>query len=646
MMKVFLITFFAFANVYANDVSPGGAQQVDTDSQVEVNSGMAKLMEHPKVEAAVGECEKVKADNEKAGVSSGAYAPFKDLGDCIWGHISEADRGDINQFLETQEQERNSKVGYDGKDLGTEGVQITEEMKALQAAMVKKIEEGTYGTGEKKNVVGHEHYYAMAKNAYGKNLVQAGTYFCMNTRRDSIHYIFDDSPSELEEGDDPNDPNNANKLSAQDKWMKELKGDPKQASQLAQVCMTHIQDICYDNYTDQFIRQVKESGLDASPYESLRRSGGDDHQFSFKKRGNDPGDKDVANATSNGDQYCTHLARENQQSPLEPIVNSKCSDDFAKTRRVACTVARQMKENRASIQAIDKITAQFEKIAQGGATGIVMQQEGSQEEQLQRFNPDAQNGTSINHLTTFSTKELIDDSEYTAKIEAKQDRFNDCWDAEKNELKNTDSCEEFVNTDKAERERMIAEFVLRRRTLEVKMAEDFEDEQKLEQAILEQGYSKEEAADLMAIEDGKFIKEQLRKRFAAESDALHNQLLEKMRKDTIKGSEISKTDDQKLLDDISKDLSSNVNRMRQLIRFNNVVSGYFQIGTGDDARSNLVPLETELTSIDDEDFKRRINESMPSLTDGSSDENNDDASLDDTTVRDVFLNVKRRPSED
>ena len=653
MMKI--ISFLIFlslsaTSVVAEDVSPGGAQAVRTDADVDVQNptgGMAELMDHPIVQEAVKACDNLKGNNTQADSNSNPYEPYGDLGDCIWGNLSAENRQQINEYLEQKEQERGTNAKFEGKGFGVGGVKVTDEMLKMQEIMAKKIKEGTYGTGEKKNIVAHGNYYTMAEQALGKNLVQAVSYYCMNTDTSLIFpppndstirppndstirppmFVFDD-----ETFPDDNDVDNLsfdkNIPYHQQFWKKEMEKDPKRVAQFYQMCMTHIQDICYDNVTDTFISMAKGK-VDTSKYEQFRSSGSD-HKFSFKFDDNDRTDK--RHSGSNGNNYCKKLEQDDGSWTEEG--HDKCKNKYVKSKTIACTIARQMKETRSAMDAIKKIKDRFKNLAENSSSAVL-------ENDAQKY--ESRDENSINSLTTFSSDELVN-ADVEGILSAKMDRFKECFNEETGEVVgNNDKCQEFIDLNRSDKEKLIAEYVLRRRSLEVKMEEQFGTEQEVIDAAMEQGYTQEEAKDLYQIEGGKFLKEQLQKRFAAESDAIHQQLLDKMNARTVaKDGEVTKTGDNATLEKIGKELAGNVGRMKQLIRFNNIMSGFFQVGEGTDAKSNLVPLNVELATIDDNDpLKRSLKDAMPSLTDGSDEGEDGVVGFGAGEVRKI-LDVKRR----
>jgi hypothetical protein len=635
MMKFILfLTFFMFFtnSTLANDVSPGGAQAVQTDADVDVStptSTMEKLMEMSEVQGAKESCALLKSNNENSDASSTKpYRPYKDLGDCIWGNLTDDQKDKISQAVDQEGNQNETdnpnieSTQFENKNFGEFNQAITPEMKAMTDMMVAKIEEGTYGTGEKKNIVGHDTYYEMAKQALGKNLVQATSYLCMNTEIKSARhnldnkefvFVFDDKVPTREDDfdldsasiDDPN-------LSNQEKWMKRLQNDPDQAAAIYQTCMFQIQDMCYDNVTDVFLRAAKGK-INTSEFEGFKSSGSD-HVHSYKL--DEAEGKVIAHDGASGNNYCKTL-KQNSDGTVEVDSSNLCTTgEFSKTKQIACTIARQMKETRSSMKALEIIEKRFNNLKEkGNNTSIAQGEEG---EKIELYKSKGEK--SINSLTTFSSDELTS-GEIEKILTEKKDNFKDCFNMEtKQVVGDSDKCAMYIDMNRDQKEQLIAEYLLRRRTLEHKMVSDLDDDMKLKEAVMAQGYTAEQADDLIDIEDGKYIKEQLQKRFALESDAIHQQLLEKMKKSTTStnGEVKNESKDQAILEDIGEDLANNVPRMKQLIRFNNIMSGFFKIDQNGEEKSNLVPLSVELKTLDDSsELKQRVEAAKPTLTDGS-----------------------------
>lgn len=614
-MKIFLLFTFVnllIAQTIGQETSPSGARALPTNADVKQedsssSSAMEILMDHPIVKDAEKKCDKIKSDRSKNG-NEGDYQPYRDLGDCIWGELGEEDRENITEFIEQKEKESKSETSYEGKDFGVGQVKATEEMQKMTEVITKKLTEGTYGKDEKDNIVAHGTYYQMAEQAFGKNLVMAVSHYCMNTDFSKKFFLFDESqPTQKQLEEDSSLKKDLPYY--QQQWKKKLEENPDEASKYYGLCMIHIQDICFDNVTDVFIRSAKEKKIDTSKYEEFKKSRAD-HTQSFKY--NDKDKKIKAYNVTSGENYCKQVV-EGSAGEYQEGISANCMTKFRDSQKIACTIVRQMKETRSAMDSIKKIQDRFKKLAENNPGAIIANNEKMYE---------SKGENSINSLTTFSSDELIN-ADVEGALTAKLDRFKDCYDEDKEEvIGNTDKCKEFLDLNRTDKERLIAEYVLRRRTIENRMEKKFENKDEVLKAAMEQGYSEEEANELYDIEDGKFIKDQLQKRFAAESDAIHQQLIDKMNARTVKkDGEVQKTGDQQTLEEIHKELTSNVKRMKQLIRFNNIMSGFFEVGEGEQKKNNLVPLNIELATLKDDDrLKRSLENALPSLTDGSAED--------------------------
>lgn len=594
---IFLIHLLLIPTAFGEgDISESGVRAIggpEESAETSQNSILSRMLEHERVQPAKTACDGKKDDGETT-YGDGIY---KSYGECIWGHLSAADQELLSEAIKTEQAKeadanRENTNEYDSLDLGfkRDEVELTPEMQKMQSFMAEKMKKALYGEGDKEKVAGHGNFYKMYKSSLGKNLIQSISAYCMGTdfdlAKDGRRYLYE-----------------KDKLTENyEKWenaLKETEGNNKtvQAVTLWNLCLSHIQFVCLDAKPPK----ISSAGGIEKP-DFVRSAANEISYITQADIDRDPNDditQDKLGQTksddSAGDSYC-------QKDDEDEKVTNCTRTKFKDARSHACIVYRSMKDTKYALQTIDKITNRLSEVAGGGAGGVIAAAgvAGKEENDAELYVSSGEN--SINAMTTYNSNELIEESGLAGDYnKAKEEFYSKCFNEESRTIINSDECNQYLDTNRSEKENEIAEFLLRKRAMEKKLESDFQDPEKLKKAIRELGYSDEKVAELMEIQDGEFIKKQLRKRMAAETDALHKALVDKMNATTsTEDGSISQDKDQDTLAKIGESLSSKTDRMKQLIRFNNIVSGFLEVENSESGErsKNLLGLQQELGVID------------------------------------------------
>jgi hypothetical protein len=108
--------------------------------------------------------------------------------------------------------------------------------------------------------------------------------------------------------------------------------------------------------------------------------------------------------------------------------------------------------------------------------------------------------------------------------------------------------------------------------------------------------------------------------------------------------DFSDDDDSSAIDTIAAELTDKTDRYADLVHFNNIVSGYLQVGSGSDAKRNTASLFAEIESASKDrkdaasDVRRAANEA--GISDDRDDENTDPASLGIDEINENILNYE------
>lgn len=676
-MRLILLTFtLLFGHILlANDTTPGGATatspgaltenegSVDTGMQVD---GLNELVEHELVKPTYESCmEKMATKGENN--SSWAY---DSLGDCIWKELPQDTREALAEHIEENDaKEKRDK--YSGKGLsnisadfflGDDQSQTKAEMEKLQEFMAEKLDKGMYGENNDK-IVGHSHYYSLYKTAIGKNAIQTMSAYCMGTdfelANDHSRFLYIE----------------ANLTDNQKKWQSALaqtkqtqgkdgstKTTPK-AVALWRSCLTHIASVCEDSHPALIEKDGQKVFISTATRSTYQKTNNDDD-----------GKRQEA---ANGDGYCGQLSSSNL--PGQSIsAQTLCKNKFEAAHPHACTVVNSLKDAKNAIAAIKKITARFRAHSCEGAdpndtsgddsdcvsTGGRIEQDsqnadGSAVAQKDRYI--SEGDQSVSRLATFSSEEIVSESGLKEQFEQADKDFKEkCYDG--NRIIDEDACKKYISTDRNKREAEIAEFLLKRRALEERMAADFDGkdgEKAIKKALVEAGYTddgtslNEEGENLFKLKTNSgenFAKDQLKRKLAAETDALHQALLKRMNASTSAKDgalDASNSQDQEALAKIGEALADKTSRMKQLIRFNNIVSGFLEVDGGS---SNLFPLQKEMgTFASAEGDEANTLDSIKTVLDdhgpdgfGDADSSTpDNVDLDDEQIDKNFLRLNR-----
>lgn len=578
------------------DISESGVRAIggpEESAETSQNSILNRMLEHERVQPAKTACDGKKDD----GATTYGNEAYQSYGECIWGHLSAEDQSLLSEAIKSEQaKERDEAIrasggtpnDYDSVDLGVNDMKLTPEMEKMQDFMSEKISKSLYGEGDKEKVAGHGNFYKLYKSSLGKNLIQSITTYCMGTNFD----VANSGKRFLYEED-----NLENNYKSWENALKTSTGDNNESVQavgLWNLCLAHIQFICLDARPPK----LKRGGGIEKP-DFVRSSSNEISYITQADIDRDPNDditQDKLGQTKDnnvtGDTYCLKDNADQITDSSQKHVSS-CQSKYMGAQPQACVVYRAMKDTKYAMQTIDKITDRFNEIAAGGASGTLQS-----DAEIYR----SEGEDSINAMTTFNSNELVEESGLAEDYnKTKEEFYSKCFNEQSNTIINSDECSKYLDTNRNEKENEIAEFLIRKRAMEKKLESDFEDPEKLKSAIKELGYTDDKVEELMGIDNGNFIKDQIRKRMAAETDALHKALVSKMNATTsVEDGAITADNDQSTLEKIGKTLSSKTDRMKQLIRFNNIVSGFLEVENSESGErsKNLLGLQEELGIID------------------------------------------------
>ena len=335
----------------------------------------------------------------------------------------------------------------------------------------------------------------------------------------------------------------------------------------------------------------------------------------------------------------------------EPRFNKAVSE--RETKGKACQVSQYLKGARQSLGALEKLDEKMDEKRQGEAV-IGYQMEVCKDVskgkcknkgEIESYNAgDKEKG--IDALTTLTSTEAVEESGMKDAQKGLEEEYKKCKDNQ-----DEDTCKKFLATNRTEQEGIIDEYDIRSQAMLAKIQKLKREKSKdgLTQYLKEEGYSEDQISE-MTNDDAKVQK--LWTSIEEKYQNARKNLVKSMRK-RMEGSTTKKDDqivfsgsgsDSVAIDTIAAELTDKTDRYADLVHFNNIVSGYLQVGSGSDAKRNTASLFAEIESASKDrkdaasDVRRAANEA--GISDDRDDENTDPASLGIDEINENILNYE------
>lgn len=549
---VFLMLFTPL--LWATNAIPvGGAPDVQGESAsgslALSNQELEYVLEDPSA--------KVKYDRCKQLV--GAATLNTDVSTCLWeGTYTDKATGntvtDPNLALSTSEQEQvaerlgslktggrapaNDDKKFESQDLNfLQKAESEPAFKAIRDHMIKKLNETIYGDAErgKLKMADHRVFHELYKSQLSKNVIQAMSSYCLDADPGNDFLVPGSSSSpdldsvrtsNLNILKDPTlvpDPNNTGKQTVNGK----INFD---------TCIRNLKHICYA--TANYAPRAPNTA--SSPCASTPTAGG----------GKGP----------------------------------RCEPEYDDSKTRACNVVTYINQLKQNIVAVQKIEDRFNELEQGNKGQGLSLGGGQQLEMNSRTE-------NVEVITNMSSKEFVEESGFKDKLAEEQAEFEKCFENIQTDPSlppdwkftgDAETCKKFLNENKEEASKFIAEADTRTRALEVDLKKTLaEDEQKgVESYLKDQAYTEEQIEqiknDPAILAD---VRRQIENRYKAEREAYIKTLADKVKSRTMESDgdfanaanpDISK------LEEIGNELVGRTKKYTELIHFNNIVSGYLE----------------------------------------------------------------------
>lgn len=169
-----------------------------------------------------------------------------------------------------------------------------------------------------------------------------------------------------------------------------------------------------------------------------------------------------------------------------------------------------------------------------------------------------------------------------------------------------EACKKFLNTNKEESVLALSEFELRQQIQADALSQELQDDDKLNKYLEEEGYTKEEIANLLKDPNSiTLIREKILSRFNNEKNALIAEMRDRIKtKTSVEDGTVTKEDIDSLKK-IKQELLGRTSDLAGSVQFNNIVSSYlsYEDKKGGASGRNVASLFAELDTMTEEEAK-------------------------------------------
>ncbi len=695
-MKAYLLLIFIYSfNVHANDSTAiagdgiGDTQPEESraygqavEGEGETGGILDKLRDTEPVKGAYANCKDMSENRPQEfaklfDTSANPNAETKSgngMGECIWSSLDDSQKEQVQQLVEYAQEAQDGrapaaedeKKQFDSVNLvNTKRVELDPVDEKVKEFFAKKIVDGLYGTdNSKKTVVDHENFYQLYKSRISKNILEAISSFCVEAIPVVGQGVIKGSPNaqpayQVRGFIIPQSSNSADNIKLRklarkfniDNMKEPSTGSDGKPTNLAQSiwtsCMTNIDKVCTERGSGckQNIGAGQEctdpaiADLNRSFYTSSRKVVGST-RF------------DTASPANNVTVMTLINELHRKSGATGPVPTFDPGASFTETTGKACQVSQYLKSARQSLKALEKVDEklavnrgkQSDRIQMDVCTSV---ENGKCKDKgtLEDYNSgDEKRG--IDAITTLTSKEAVEESGMKDASKELSEEFKKCKDDQDEE-----TCKKFLATNRKEQEDMLAEYSIRSRAMlgKIEKLSKSKDKEGLKQYLKEEGYTEDQITE-MTKDDTK-----VQKLWATIEEKYKNarkNLIDSMKKrldstTTNQDGQVvftagnNQQDDTAAIDTIAAELTDKTDRYADLVHFNNIVSGYLEVGEGDNAKRNTASMFAELEGAS-ENFKDdtdRVREaaSQAGISDTREDENTDPASLGISEINEHIL---------
>ncbi|WP_127716153.1 hypothetical protein [Halobacteriovorax sp. HLS] len=504
---------------------------------------LAKLLEIPEVAKIKESCES---------------SSRTDISECIWEKV-EADEAIKNKVQAEMDATLNQVDGINQYESVTPialKTKQTKSLKALEEFYAKKISKEIFGDDPSANgkvkILDHSKFNKMYENQITKNILSAVSSYCIDAENIKNYPLIYKDKKEVEKVRKYN----LDALS-NTQLQTDADGNPLTEAEIQSkswsICLKNLQHVCHDEYReiDPVTKKATRGGL-------------------LKKE------------------------LENTDSRI-PKMPKYTKEDIEHSSKRACEVTNYLKVAKQNLKAAGKISEGYEALAKDGSYSV----QGTDAKKNTIVEKVILNKEKLENITTTSSNEFAAESGFSKEVSADLAEFEKCLvktvDPDTGNVKYAfspgaqETCKKYLNTNKAEVEKLKEEHALRQKSLisKVNKLKNSNNEEDIKEFLIDQGRSEEEIQKQLQTTDIDALKEQITRRYEAEKEQLIESLNDKLDAQTsqkegvINISDQSGNTDLEKLKKIHSELSAKTENYAQLIHYNNIVTGFLEIKDSD-----------------------------------------------------------------
>lgn len=298
--------------------------------------------------------------------------------------------------------------------------------------------------------------------------------------------------------------------------------------------------------------------------------------------------------------YCiTNVPKicDSQPTMSSPATQTEKDETYSKRR--ACLIVDYVKAARKNIMVADKQKEFYDEMNKTNGAGGGIAQNVHVITDENKLSADA-----VLSITSKDVENSLKDSE---EYQLSKKEVEACYDDKTQKILNTDACKKFLNTDKDANEASLTELAMRQniQSEELKVELDSSDK-KIVSYLKEEGYKEEEIKKITDDKDSlQKIKDQIIARYKSEKEAIIQEMADRIKNKTSDAEgKIDANSDSGKMGEIRKAINNKSSELAGLVQFNNIVSSYLTIDSGNNKiERNTASLFAETKVMDTKDSK-------------------------------------------
>ncbi len=275
--------------------------------------------------------------------------------------------------------------------------------------------------------------------------------------------------------------------------------------------------------------------------------------------------------------------------------DDKSSDDKVYSKQRACIIVDYVKSARKSIMVADEQKKFYDELAKSNGPG------GGIASNFQAITDE--NKTSADAVLTITGKDVEDSLKKTKEKDLAE--FDKCLKGDK---LNEELCKKFLNTKTDLNSKSLTELTLRQNAQGEALKEELNSSPtKVVSYLKEEGYEDQEISKITQDKDSlEKIKKQIIDRYTSQKDAIIKEMADRIKSKTSEedGKISNSQGNRSKLVDIKNSINSKSSDLANLVQFNNIVSSYLSIDSGDKkVERNTASLFAETRSMNKDEAK-------------------------------------------